>query len=307
MHRAATFSSLAVGVGRGGLHSSHTPGTVGEESMSIFKYEGGNIYYAGFGVGGQYFVRSLGTSNRREAEREEKKLRALAEAGRLPLKVSADDRTKKIKKSLANRTVSRVHRASLKAAVKERKDDPKKHADWIAAIKTGQADPEVVKVMKKANRDSADNPVSQSRRRRSGKRAWKIRGRKQRVSRSMTNKWATDKDFRKKNLEGRDRAAADRLKRHGFLIRSGAPKPLRKRGPIPRPTENSWFKIGSKIHDKIPISMRSDTKAATIARKAYSVETGGRVSVEMCGSYHRRYVRWLKANPSVGPSEIPSQ
>jgi hypothetical protein len=264
--------------------------------MSVFKYKGGNIYYAGFSVDGRHFVRSLGTSNRRKAEREEKKLRALAEAGRLPLRVSADERRKKIKNSLANPTVSRIHRASHRAAAGKRKKDPQKHAEWIAAIKAGQADPEVKKLMTKANAATATNPLTLEKHRRVQKKVWKRRGHKQRVSRKMKSKWDTD-EFRNKNLGGRDRAAVARLKRLGFLIRAGAPKPQRKRGPVPKPTENSWFRIGSKIHDKIPISMRSDAKAATVARKAYSKETGGRVSIEMCGSYHRRYVRWLKANP----------
>src|SRR5580700_8285076 len=257
--------------------------------MSVFKHraKGRNIYYAGFGVRGQYFVRSLGTSNRREAERREKKLRALAEAGRLPLKVSADERAEAISKSLAIPVVSRTHRAKVKATARKRKENPEEQKAWIASIKAGQSDPEVMTRMLEANRATAANPLVQKQKSRSGKKMWKRRGHKARVSRSMKNKWTTE-EFRNKNLGGRDRAAADRLKRLGFLIRSGAPKPPRKRGPVPKPTEGSWYKIGSKIHGKIPISMRSNAKAATVARKAYSQETRGRVSIEMCSSYHRR-------------------
>jgi hypothetical protein len=213
--------------------------------MSVFKHKGGNIYYAGFGALGRYFVRSLGTSNRREAERKEKKLRALAEAGRLQLRVSADDRAKKIKKSLANRRVSRSHRASARAAAKERKADPEKKAEWIASIRTGQADPQVKALMIKANRNTAANPVSQRKKSQSGKKLWKRRGHKKRVSRSMITKWDSD-EFRKKNLDGRDLAAAERLKQRGFVVeharssnRSVAPKSPQERGPDPLPIEET--------------------------------------------------------------------
>lgn len=217
--------------------------------MGVFKYrsKSRNIYYAGFGARGQYFVRSLGTSNRQEAERREKKLIALAEAGKLPLKVSAAERIEKIRKSLSIQVVPRTHRASAKMAAKKRKADPEKQEKWIDSIKTGQSDPKVKAAMIAANQNTANNPVSKRKRQRSSKKTWKKRGHRSRVSRSMTKKWATD-EFRKRNIDGRDLAAAERLKKRGLSI-GGAISSAMAKGSIAVPVKRSPRKHGP---DKLP-------------------------------------------------------
>jgi hypothetical protein len=71
-----------------------------------------------------------------------------------------------------------------------------------------------------------------------------------------------------------------------------------KRGPKPARVEQyQWFKTGSAIHRKIPSALRSDAHAIEAARKAHSKETG--IPLATCSRYHRRFMRWLEANPSV--------
>ncbi len=174
--------------------------------MSVFKHKGGNIYYAGFGVGGRYFVRSLGTSNRREAERNEKKLRALAEAGLLPLKVSADERAKAIRKSVAIPAVSRIHLAKVKATARKRKKSTAERDAWIASIKAGQSDPTVKSKMDEARLRTNSDPKYRKRKSRKQKKVWKRRGHRSGVSKALIKTLATDESKERRRV-GRERWA----------------------------------------------------------------------------------------------------
>jgi hypothetical protein len=267
--------------------------------MGVFKHQskGRNIYYAGFGVRGQYFVRSLGTSNRREAERKEKKLRALAEAGRLPLKVSEDDRVKAIRKSLAIPIVSRIHRASARAAAKKRKESPEKRKAWIAAIKAGQDVPEVKALMVKANQETAANPISKKRKRRSLKKMWKRRGHTSRVSEGVRKANATV-EVKERRRVGRERWAKKLL---GIDVTANAPsggaKKPRKHGPDPMPFEKrTSFLIGSQVENQI--AMSGDRSRRSVVAARYAVAASRNLGYETVKEYHNKLLDWQRRSAS---------
>ena len=263
----------------------------------------GIIWWTHFGFKGQFFRRSLGTSNRTEAKLEASKLIALAEAGKIQATTS----------SLAER------KEQKSASLAKSHADPKMHAADVRRAKSTWADAD--DEQRKLHREGIKNALAPNSVRDEmsdrGKENWQRPGYRKLVTSKINKTWASERKRKKHSKtitaarakpEVKAAHLAGRLKSAAALLRaSRRKKNPGKRGPVPKPTENSWFKIGSKIHEKIPITMRSDPTAVTAARKAYSEETGGRVSLEMCGSYHRRYVRWLKANPSSGQSEVPPQ
>jgi hypothetical protein len=271
--------------------------------MSVFRYKGGNIFYAGFGARGQYFVRSLGTSHRREAESKEKKLRALAEAGRLPLRVSAEDRAASIKNSLGNSSVARSHRAGSNAAAQKRKKDPAKWDAWIASIKDGQADPTVKSKMAEANQRTATNPVSKRRKRRSLKRMWKRRGHRGRVIGSLKVALATPA-VQKRRADGRLRWAAELLEQHGYPSAQGAasaPAPTKTRRKRKSKPQNltERFRIGSLVEQKV--GGGPFTKSAIVsARFDVAAETG--LEYDTVKKYHLAYLGKSEAVPDRGPT-----
>ena len=189
--------------------------------MSVFRPKGRTVYYAGFGAGGRYFVRTTGTANRRAAEREERRLRELAEQGKLATP-SPEERAASIKRSLAGRTVKRRHVAKSREAAERRASDPEAKKAWIDSIREGQSVPEVKEAMHAANERTAKNPSSQRKKGKSVRRLWRRPGHSRRVSVSMATKWRTE--WRAKNISGRERNAIARLRAKGFSVRSNEPK-----------------------------------------------------------------------------------
>jgi hypothetical protein len=264
------------------------------------------VWWTHFGFKGQFFRFSLGTSDRSRAKRLAKKLIALAEAGKISAVAQTPDerkvrRSASLKRSHADPKVSAAATRAAKGRWKKAsKEDREEHGD---AIRAGQT-PEIRRAMAEATTDLWKDSDYVKRVRRGQKRFWSDRtpsGRSHRRAQSKTLTAAC------KRPEVKASRFAGKLASVAALLRAARRKKNPgKRGPVPKPTESTWHRIGSKIHEKIPVTMRSDRHVITAARKAYSEETRGRVSLEMCASYHRRYMHWLKANPPV-VSEVPSQ
>jgi hypothetical protein len=261
------------------------------------------IWWTHFGFKGQFFRRSLGTSNRTKAKLEARKLIALAEAGKIQATTSSLTERKEQKRASLEKShadpkmhaadVTRAKRTWAKAGKKKRKLHRER-------IKEALAPDSVRAEMSDRGKENWQRPGYRKRNTTAVKEGWASKRKRKKQSKTITAARARP-EVKAAHLAGRLKSAA------ALLRDSRRKKNPGKRGPVPKPTEGSWFRIGSKIHEKIPITMRSDPTAVTAARKAYSEETRGRVSLEMCGSYHRRYVHWRKANPSVGLPESPSQ
>lgn len=244
--------------------------------MSIFRPKGGTIYYAGFGCDGRYFVRSTGTENRQEALRVEKRLRALAKAGKL-MPPTSEERAASIARSLQAPQVKRRHVAKNREAADRRDADPAAKQDWIESIRAGQSRPEVKRAMKDASDRTAANPVSQKRKSRSMTAHWRRRGHRARVRKSMRAKWRSE--WRAYNMAGRDRAAIERLEAQGFSIMRAEPR--RRRGERGRAKETD---------QRIALAaaaVRLGKKSQDVASKLYPNKTRRSAEASCYDLFHR--------------------
>jgi G3E family GTPase len=223
--------------------------------MSVFKRKGGEIYYAGFSVGGRYYVRSTGTANRKKALHVEKQLRSKAAAGKLE-SPSPEERARSITRSLKVPKVRHRHDAKIRKAVDRREADPDAKAEWINSIKKGQSVPEVKAKMIDANRATAKNPVSKKRKHRSLKKMWKRPGHTSRVSASLKKTLATD-ESKKRRSDGRLRWAKEILEQNGVPFPGSAHgeqsrKPHARKERRLKPKDLAQpFRVGSIVEQKI--------------------------------------------------------
>jgi hypothetical protein len=219
--------------------------------MSIFRPKGRTVYYAGFGAGGRYFVRTTGTASRRKAEREERRLRELAEQGRLPTP-SPEERAESIKRSLAVREVKRRHAAKNREAAERRARDPKSKRAWLDSIRAGQSVPDVRDAMRAANDRTAKDPSSQRKKSKSLKRVWRRPGHRPRVRGSMAAKWR-DPGWRAKNIAGREKNAIARLQAKGLQLATARPKKPRGRPA----TKGAFYREMAALYEAGGHSFRS--------------------------------------------------
>ena len=253
----------------------------------------GLVWWTHFGFKGQFFRFSLGTSDRSRAKRQAKKLIALAEAG----KISA----------VAQTPAERSARRS-------------------ASLKRSHADPEVSAATTKANKGrwkSASNedhkahgsairagitPAMRLERSKNTKGLWKKeRYRKRHVAASTAYWYVTSNrtaqsrrllaagkksSVQENRKKGRLKAARNLLRRRGALKKPAQP------GRKPTPAEmKDFFKHSLAIEMSIPRALRADKKAIEEARAAYSDKM--HMPRALCGTYHRRFAAFLRANPSL--------
>jgi hypothetical protein len=99
----------------------------------------GNVWWTHFGCNGQFFRRSLGTSDRSEATSEARKLIALAEAGKLPARASSPRERKDWKSSSLTKSYSdpkvlaKATRRNRRTWAKATDDHRKRHRDGLIA------------------------------------------------------------------------------------------------------------------------------------------------------------------------------
>jgi hypothetical protein len=286
-------------------------------------------WYAHFSFNGQFFSRSLGTSDRTKAKRAAKKLISLVATGKEQRASSPAERSARQAAAL-RKTLALPGASEIKRVAAEKSWSPKRKITAGATQKQTWTDLNV----KAARIDGIEKSWTKKRRDAAGA--------------QMTKNMA-DPDFRKSRLAGLKLSNADpetkkrksatlrktlalpkvrrkrlrqirkmsrtpearaakskRMKKQWSDLRAAAAlnvpartKEPQKRGRKMLPGEEKEpLKIGRAIEMSIPPALRSDKKAIEAARTAYS----GHLSRELCAEYHRRYRRWLKANTS--PPEV---
>jgi hypothetical protein len=269
--------------------------TIDEKAKASLRKRG-LVWWTHFGFKGQFFRFSLGTSDKSKAQREAKRLIALAKTGKITAVAGSPEGRAARQSASAKKTATdpKVSAATEKRNAKRWKyasaEDRKRHGETIR-----------------------NSPIAQAARLEVGRKVakrWKDPAYKKRVARGVNRYWS---DPRKHELHsqillasgkkpkvqrnrrmGRLKAARNLLRRRGFLKEAGT----RGRKTTPAP-EKETFKIGLAIEMSIPRGLREDRKAIEEARTAYSERN--HLPRELCATYHRRCRALLKANPSLIP------
>jgi hypothetical protein len=187
----------------------------------------GHIWWTHFGSKGQFFRRSLGTSDRSEAKREAAKLIALAEAGKIQATASSvDERSKQKSASLEK---SYADKKLLSAATKRNQEG------WDGRSKESR-DQHRAAIKAAANRPGARKLRSET-----GKSVWQRPGHAERVTAAVKMGWKPKKkrkqqserikaacakpEVQARRLAGRYRAAEKLLQRRAAdTDRDAAPR-----------------------------------------------------------------------------------
>jgi hypothetical protein len=266
----------------------------------------GTVWQAHFGFKGQFFQRSLGTSDRSKAKIEAKKLIAMAEAGKIHATAS-----------------SPAERAAQKSSsLRKSYSDPKVNAKLTRARRKSwaAASPEFRRRHREAIKVATNRPGMHERRSETTKQVWQRPGYKERNSRAVRKGWASPSlrkrqskkitaacarpEVKANRLAGRLRGAAAFLELHGHKNAQGAAsapahaKTRQRRTSKPQ-NLTERYRIGSMVEQKVgggPFTRR----AIVSARFAVAAETHH--EYDTVKKYHLAYLRATRAVPDQGPT-----
>jgi hypothetical protein len=264
--------------------------TIDEKAKASLRKRG-LVWWTHFGLEGQFFRFSLGTSDKSKAQREARRLIALARAGKITAvagsrKGRADRQSASAKKTATDPKVSAaVKRRNKKRWRNASGEDRKRHGETIRDSAKAQA--ARLEVGKEVRRRWDEDPKYRNRITRGVNRYWsKEHNRK---AQSITLLAAREDPKKQENWrKGQLKAARKLLRRRGVLKPAG--KLGRKTVPV---EEREFFKRGLAIEMSIPPRLRSDKKAIERARAAYSEKE--HQPRQLCATYHRHYRALIKA------------
>jgi hypothetical protein len=228
----------------------------------------GYIWWTHFGCKGQYFRRSLGTSDRSKATRAAEKLIALAEAGKIQATASSiDERNERRSASLKKADADPKVHSALRRRNQESWDgrDTESRTRHSEAIKAAANRPGARERLSETIKSVWQRPSYRDHNVAAVKKAWKSRKLRKRQSKKI-KKACTRPDVKARRLAGRYRAAENLLKQRAAASDGGTARRPGRPSRIERNTEAARLK-GLGWHWR-PIAKRLDAKFDENPKKA---------------------------------------